>query len=217
MRNDLENIWELIKISYKLKSSVVAAVIFMTCGILVEVLSMGKIPVSELFVFCVALYPAQLLFSFCATGIVLSSPQRKKLMLKYPLIANTLSMLIVTILICIIRVIEYYVFPENRVIICNGMFTVIAFVLILTIYSSFAYKYFIASILGFLSLYIVAYSLAVVGNYELTRALISLPAGIALSIAAVFIGAVIQYFIYKSIYKKPISKYSQSGELKKAM
>lgn len=79
--------------------------------------------------------------------------------------------------------------------------------------SARAKKYFTSV----LSLYIVAYSLAVVGNYELTRALISLPAGIALSIAAVFIGAVIQYFIYKAIYKKPISKYSQSGELKKAM
>jgi len=206
------------------------ALLFLLVGVIVEIVEnivigedavMGYIfPTGALFIVLISLFPAQTIMIYGLTGISLSSGKRRKLLLDYPTICNTVVTIVSYTLVVLLRGIASYLHPEIKGYMGLGLMIVGFLVIVFQIYSALAYKSFVISMILFFTIYfpcVFYFSGDGEKLYHTFNKWMEIPFGIQAGIGYIMlcIGLVLYYIVSRLLYRVPIDKYVYRSFAKK--
>ena len=218
-RNELAICYKLLKYTMNAKMSIVSIIIFITVGILFELLTVFAgnrisfqtwLDYGALFLFTAAIYPAQLIYSMDMSGMVQSSPYKKKIQTLFPAFLSLPSNLTAMVFLLLIRGLGAQLRPDKASQLWMGMFFNGILLLFMNLMTVLIYKFYVITIVLFA---VACGALASVWSVQpFMRDLlgwenvISPPFVILFCLTMVFVGILIQYFLARAIYKYPFSK-----------
>lgn len=212
--------FKLMKYAYGLKGCLIAGAILLVIGILQETfLGFGNQATGALFILITAMWPLQLLYSINAANVTLASPCKKKIQTSVSAIVGFASFLLMYFIVLGIYWMKYKTqgITEEQAVTRLVMGSIA--IVVLMIYMTVALKYFWVSTVVFLIVFITisfSFQILIWNSPECFRG-ISIEIASMIGVAAVVVGALLQYGISLLIYKKPVSKYAQISSLRKKM
>lgn len=171
------------------------------------------------FLFAVAMWPVQMLYSFSVSDLILSSPQSKKIQTSISALIDFLGYFAIYLIVFVIRLIQMKngIISESMAgfqMLFSGALSILLF-----LYLGVALKYFVAGTAAF----IVSFMAFVVSIQILNPLVffekIQLSFWVASLLGVLFLiaSALLQYGVTCLIYRKPVSKRSQLSGLRKNM
>lgn len=218
MINDLKLGIRMLRYAYGRTASIVSTAIFGIDGLVICLLG-GDCFLGGFFLVVASMWVLQMLYSLSVSNMVLASPQRKKMQISVPVALNCTCMTVMYTVLLFIQVVWVMRHPERVTIICNGLVWLALVMAVLMVFTAFAYKYFVVSMLAF---YVVFFTCNIGKEKVLESNLWNSCYGVGNFIIAALIGyvaiAVGGYLQYKAsllIYRKPMSKAGQPATLRK--
>lgn len=223
---DLKRSLRLIAYSFQFKTNIATAIITELVGLLIigvimyiaadspaEIYSTNPLMfVSGIIILQLApLMLAQMTISLECSGIILSSRFHKAVGVSVPgfiCAAGTTQTLLILVILAVI-------FKNTTVL--GGLIFVAGIVsMIILIYMTLAFRYFIVGMIIYLAGYISATILASYVFYDIAEnnTLMNGKTGAALGILAMAVGLVISGFMRRYLYKKPVAKISVNKKLR---
>lgn len=220
MIKEMSKSFRLCRYAYGLKSNLWLAAVIFTGGVLSSFLipagSMNRW-VGSFLILALPMCHLQMLYSLGASLMVQSAPMQKKLETTVPVVINLLYGLFGYALIILIKGIQVktgmYAADEVpfQLLISAGVMLLVDF------YSGIAYKkYYLGTVLFFLCAMVYG-GLSGMGTYLGWGAKVHPAAAACVGIAALFLGAALQYGLSLLVYKAPMDKSAQLPGLRKRM
>ena len=223
MINDMKKAISLVKYGFQAKMQLISVTIFVLLGVLLELITRGNYWIGAFFIIVAPMYFGQLLYSMGMSNLVAASPLKKRLQTSLPTIGNCVFEVVSLSLIVVIKFIEINMHPEEKTANLAVLFMVGVMCLFLNLYSAIIYKYYALSmVLLIIPVMIIS---ALFTNQTLdgwkAGAMVDFVcrlnfAGTALiGYLSIAVGGLIQYFLSKALYKKPLSEYAQGMMMRK--
>ena len=207
--------WKMLRYSFGLKMNVGLMILFVVLGIIMEILTRGELFLGAFFIFLVSMWPVQMIYSISMSNEVAASPYKKAMQTSMPALVSAFSEGGAMMLVVILKAIEYLKYPESQGGSVKGLLVICLYALVIAIYTGIAYKFFAASIVLFLVVYMGTY-VFLAKLLDMTQpALVPFPAAVVICFVTVILGAAIQYVISILVYKYPLSKRAQGALMSK--
>lgn len=222
MKEQLSKGWKLKGYGLGVKTQRAFCIIFLIVGTLfklspLETEYMG-IDVGAVFLFCSAMFPAQLVMSLDMSQMVQASPYKKKLQTSIPAKMTTAGILIMFGWSIFLQVISCVISGKNFAdqgvkLLMTGMW---AFVILL--FTGVCYKFFVVSMIVMYILVLGAGMLVgIAQQFFIPKGFIHPLVAIMADIVLILTGGVIQYGFMKLFYKFPLSKAAFGAAIKREM
>lgn len=222
MKEQLSKGWKLRGYGLGVKTQRAFCIIFLIVGTLfklspLETEYMG-IDVGAVFLFCSAMFPAQLVMSLDMSQMVQASPYKKKLQISIPAKMTTAGVMIMLGWSIFLQVISCVISGKNFAdqgvkLLMTGMW---AFVILL--FTGVCYKFFVVSrIVMYIFMFGVGMPLEIGLRFFIPKGFIHPLVAIVADIVLVLTGGVIQYGLMKLFYKFPLSKAVFGAAAKRGM
>lgn len=222
MKEQLSKGWKLRGYGLGVKTQRAFCIIFLIVGTLfklspLETEYMG-IDVGAVFLFCSAMFPAQLVMSLDMSQMVQASPYKKKLQISIPAKMTTAGVMIMLGWSIFLQVISCMISGKNFAdqgvkLLMTGMW---AFVILL--FTGVCYKFFVVSmIVMYIFMFGVGMLLEIGLHFFIPKGFIHPLVAIVADIVLVLTGGVIQYGLMKLFYKFPLSKAAFGAAAKRGM
>lgn len=222
MKEQLSKGWKLRGYGLGVKTQRAFCIIFLIVGTLfklspLETEYMG-IDVGAVFLFCSAMFPAQLVMSLDMSQMVQASPYKKKLQISIPAKMTTAGVMIMLGWSIFLQVISCMISGKNFAdqgvkLLMTGMW---AFVILL--FTGVCYKFFVVSmIVMYIFMFGVGMPLEIGLRFFIPKGFIHPLVAIVADIVLVLTGGVIQYGLMKLFYKFPLSKAVFGAAAKRGM
>lgn len=203
---------KMLRYGWGLKTSIVLATVQFVLAIF-----LGKMYVGSYMVLMIAMWPAQLLWSLNISGIVQTSPWKKRMQTTVPTCITSSSILLIYLLLLVRKLSAISKNPEIKTDIIFELIMISFTILLIMLYVGIAYKiFYLATIL-----FVVSFS-GTVMLVEILLALgvfhnISLGGAIGSGFGAIIAGTLLQYGELLLLYKRPVSKGAQMTGLRKSI
>ena len=205
----------MLRYCFGLKSNLIGMGIFFAAGLLLCLLPADRM-MPFFFLTVVIIWPTQMIYSLSVSDMIGTSPHRKEMQTAIPALISAVSALLIFLLILAI------VYGQRNEGAAKSAILVSALYICLTmIYAGTAYKFFVASAIGF------CLSCFVIGRLQFLRLTSeslqmffdALPYGVAVGTGLLMIlaGALAEYAISLLIYRFPLAKRAQMRGLQKTM
>lgn len=223
MIGDFKKSVQLMRYGFQAKLQVVSMVAFLVVGIVMELVTKGTYWLGAYFIIIAPIYFSQLLYGLGMSGIVASSPYKKRLQTSLPAIGNgILGILTLTVLV-VLKYFEIQLNPQNTKENIIVLLMVGFMCFILNVYSATVYKYYALSIVFLMApIMIFSYTFTTSSFDHFEHSFWGTLAGhLNMGSAAlvcylcVVAGALLQYAISCALYKKPLSEYAQGMMMRK--
>lgn len=222
MKEQLSKGWKLRGYGLGVKTQRAFCIIFLIVGTLfklspLETEYMG-IDVGAVFLFCSAMFPAQLVMSLDMSQMVQASPYKKKLQISIPAKMTTAGVMIMLGWSIFLQVISCVISGKNFAdqgvkLLMTGMW---AFVILL--FTGVCYKFFVVSmIVMYIFMFGVGMPLEIGLRFFIPKGFIHPLVAIVADIVLILTGGVIQYGLMKLFYKFPLSKAVFGAAAKRGM
>lgn len=222
MKEQLSKGWKLSGYGLGVKTQRAFCIIFLIVGTLFKLFPLETeymaIDVGAVFLFCSAMFPAQLVMSLDMSQMVQASPYKKKLQTSIPAKMTTAGILIMFGWSMFLQVISCVITGKNFAdqgvkLLMTGMW---AFVILL--FTGVCYKFFVISMIIMYILVIGAGMLVgIAQQFFIPKGFIHPLVAIVADIVLILTGGVIQYGLMKLFYKFPLSKAAFGAAIKREM
>lgn len=222
MKEQLSKGWKLSGYGLGVKTQRVFCIIFLIAGTLLKLFPLETeymaIDVGAVFLFCSAMFPAQLVMSLDMSQMVQASPYKKKLQTSIPAKMTTAGILIMFGWSMFLQVISCVISGKNFAdqgvkLLMTGMW---AFVILL--FTGVCYKFFVVSMIIMYILVLGAGMLVgIAQQFFIPKGFIHPLVAIVADIVLILAGGVIQYGFMKLFYKFPLSKAAFGAAIKREM
>ena len=215
MLKDIKLGFKLLRYGYKLKLNVIMLVFFAVFGIASDIMSKGTTIIGGIYFMMSGMFTFQLIMSIglCQS---LSSPHhcKKKLQIYIPVMSSTVINLVIFTFLVVERVIliQYGVADKTQLI--YTLFTLDVALLIVYLYTSICYKYFVLGFIVFMVLFMGVFTvLSGAAFVPVSNAVfkLGLPVVALLGYIAIFAGGALEILIGELLYKKPLSEFAFRG------
>ena len=222
MKEQLSKGWKLSGYGLGVKTQRAFFIIFLIAGTLLKLFPVETeymaIDVGAVFLFCSAMFPAQLVMSLDMSQMVQVSPYKKKLQISIPAKMTTAGIRIMCGWSMFLQVISCVITGKNFAdqgvkLLMTGMW---AFVILL--FTGVCYKFFVISMIIMYILVIGAGMLVgIAQQFFIPKGFIHPLVAIVADIVLVLTGGVIQYGFMKLFYKFPLSKAAFGAAIKREL
>ena len=209
--------FKLVKYGYKLKENIIMLAFITAIGVIVEIQSKGTSIIGGFYFMLVGMFAYQLIMSVDVSEYIQTSAMKRKLQLTIPVITCTALYLFIFTFIIIEKCILINMYPENQKMLIMSLVQLELVMLIVFVFSSICYKYFL---LGFLLFLVLAFAVIIISSFlfntPFAPTVLSIPFGVfaVTGYLVIFIGAVLEYIIGSKLYNKPLSQFAFKGLLK---
>ena len=215
MMKDLKYSLKMIRYGAQVKLNVSSMIIFGILAIIIEVVSHGTQFLGAFYIAMITMYPMQLLISTNLSSMVHSSKMAKKLQTSLPSKLSFAGYTVAYAVIGIMRTIEWFLFPEDRAGIANGMIILAVLIYIMIVYTGAVYKHFGLSLVLFIVAFLVAYMPMMKFLMYENQIIAPLWMGILFGYLAMCVAVLLQYGLLCLLYKHPLSKHAFGALMKK--
>ena len=222
MKEQLSKGWKLRGYGLGVKTQRAFCIIFLIAGTLLKLFPLETeymaIDVGAVFLFCSAMFPAQMVMSLDMSQMVQASPYKKKLQTSIPAKMTTVGILIMFGWSMFLQVISCMISGKNFAdqgvkLLMTGMW---AFVILL--FTGICYKFFVVSMIVMYIFIFGAGMLLEIGlHFFIPKGFIHPLVAIVEDIALILIGGVIQYGLMRLFYKYPLSKAAFGAAIRREM
>lgn len=222
MKEQLSKGWKLSGYGLGVKTQRAFFIIFLIAGTLLKLFPVETeymaIDVGAVFLFCSAMFPAQLVMSLDMSQMVQVSPYKKKLQISIPAKMTTAGVMIMLGWSIFLQVISCMISGKNFAdqgvkLLMTGMW---AFVILL--FTGVCYKFFVVSmIVMYIFIFGAGMPLEIGLHFFIPKGFIHPLVAIVADIVLVLTGGVIQYGLMKLFYKFPLSKAAFGAAAKRGM
>lgn len=222
MKEQLSKGWKLRGYGLGAKTQRAFCIIFLIAGTLLKLFPVETeymaIDVGAVFLFCSAMFPAQLVMSLDMSQLVQVSPYKKKLQISIPAKMTTAGVMIMLGWSIFLQVISCMISGKNFAdqgvkLLMTGMW---AFVILL--FTGVCYKFFVVSmIVMYIFIFGAGMPLEIGLHFFIPKGFIHPLVAIVADIVLVLTGGVIQYGLMKLFYKFPLSKAAFGAAAKRGM
>lgn len=216
-QKDIKTYIRLLRYGMDARRLLWGILIFVVIGIAFEImfaLGTGEyriqvgIDFGALFLYCAAIYPAQILMSLDISRMVQASPYKRKIQTGAVAIVSLCGNLTAFVMVLLIRGLIAWGMPQEAARIWSGLPVVGLMGLALSIMTPLLYKFYLFSIVAVALMFGGGGSFVAIGGnlgIDMSGGM-SLPAAIVLCVALLFLGTGIQCLVARLIYKRPFSK-----------
>jgi len=176
------------------------------------------------FLMCAGMFLTQMIYSLNVTGLVQSSPAKKKLQTSVPAVVSFTSMVLIYLIIILIRGLTVLQYPQMTNEVCSSLIIHALVMVVVMVYEAVAYKYFFMSIVMFFFIYFSIYSMEEGLSHLLDFSAWGILgsgsaffAAVAIGMLILVLGGLAQYLISLLVYRVPLSKMAQTATLRKEM
>lgn len=204
---------KLLKYGYQFKTNMVFSVFFIILGVtIITIADTSKSPSMYIMLYCGFLFTIQTASTLMSSGIVKSSPRYRQFCLGVPRIINIAAFFSVVIILFVIRFIQADSMEEFMQRVGNELVAVGFEYFILLLYTTFAYKFFIISLVLFCISCVLSNGLLyfLFETYSFT-----FWQGAAIINLFFISGIVLSEMAGRAIYKVQPSKLAQSASFRK--
>ena len=222
MKEQLSKGWKLSGYGLGVKTQRAFFIIFLIAGTLLKLFPVETeymaIDVGAVFLFCSAMFPAQLVMSLDMSQMGQVSPYKKKLQISIPAKMTTAGVMIMLGWSIFLQVISCMISGKNFAdqgvkLLMTGMW---AFVILL--FTGVCYKFFVVSmIVMYIFIFGAGMPLEIGLHFFIPKGFIHPLVAIVADIVLVLTGGVIQYGLMKLFYKFPLSKAAFGAAAKRGM
>lgn len=175
----------------------------------------------DLLLMLVVMFPVQVIYSLSISNLVQSSPAKKRMQTSVPATVNCFNTIILYLLNALCKFIVITGHPELIGTVCVEMVMLTGFVVLIALYIAVGYKYFLASIIAGIIVYIYIITRLNVIN-KIPSEIFGSSIGsfvrvMVIGLVIIVLGGFAQYGISLLVYKAPMSKYAQSAAVRKEM
>lgn len=214
MLADIRFAWKIIKYGMKVKTQCAFALLFLIIGFTIEVFSKAGTVLGGFYIVLSAVFVMQLVMSLDMSNWVQTSPYKKKLQTKLPILVCIPTFTFSYLLDAAIRL--YFLHFDSAVAqdiqmqiqIKSSFADIIGMLFLTNIYFGICYKYFV---LGLLSLIIfMVPALILLQTRHVFEWLINVPFGgiFAIGYFLILFSLYLAFLLTKCFYKKVLSKYA---------
>ena len=219
MIKDIKMSFKILKYGINVKVSVIFAVIFFVLSFFLDMV--GSTLISSMYIPIVSMYFGQIAHSFVQSTMVQSSPYKKSLQTKIPVLAMGVVLLVYNTLIVLWRYVLLSVNPERELEFIMGSILGGITIVGIMLYFAFAMKFFYpATVCFFLAFYSLSFGTGyrVLAGADTTHfwGIESMPMAILFSYLCIFIGCGINYGASVLLYKKDYSQQNFKKALDRA-
>ena len=205
----------LLKYGFGIRSNMVFAGVFLAVGIFFLLF----IPVNGIWMIYMmgsAAYIVQILSSLHVTAIANSSPRRKNLYTRIPVLISLPFYLLLYGAGCLVEFWMLHIGRRQEQEVAQSMIIAGLVMVWFMIYIGGAFKYFVASVV---MAFVLIMFLIFGGNilFAILDPHISIGVALLIGLAAVLLGAILQYLLTLLLYRHPASKAAQMRQLQKYM
>lgn len=175
----------------------------------------------DLLLMLVAMFPVQVIYSLSISNLVQSSPAKKRMQTSVPATVNCFNTIILYLLNALCKFIVITGHPELIGTVCVEMVMLTGFVVLIALYIAVGYKYFLASIIAGIIVYIFTIIRLNVIN-KIPSEIFGSSIGsfvlvLVIGLVIIVLGGFAQYGLSLLVYKAPMSKYAQTAAVRKEM
>ena len=208
--------FRMLRYCFGLKSSLIGMGLFFVVGLLMNLVPFGDLSMPSFFMMLVVIWPAQLIYSLSVSDMIGTSPRKKEMQTTVPVLVNA------TIAIPLFLLMSALAFGHrNEGTAKSGLLIGALCAFSILIYAGTAYKFFLASTIGFFIFYggIGRLQFLRLADESVRAFFDALPYGAAVGIGVLMIltGALFEYVISLLIYRFPLAKRAQMKGLQKVM
>lgn len=205
----------LLKYGFGVKANMFFAGLFLAVGIC----ALLFIPVNGtwmIYMMASAAYLVQILSSLQVTAIANSSPRRKALHTKIPVLISLPFYLLLYVAGCLVELWMLHIGRRQEQEVAQSVIMAGLIMVLFMIYVGGAFKYFVASVVMACT---VILFIIFGGNiiFEILEPHIPIGPALLFGLAAVLLGAILQYLLSLLLYRYPASKAAQMRQLQKYM
>ena len=212
IKKEMIPVYKLLKIAPNAKMSIIVMITYLVLGcamsiqytITDNVLGL-YLDYGAILLYATALFPAQLLFGICNSKMVRSAACAKRLQTSAPACLTFACNLTVMFLLLAIRVVAANVMPNQAEKIWNNLLPDGILCILMNIMAVMLYKYYVPTMIVFIMSIVLVNSRGIITENGLAKTL-PVPVVIVFCLAAVFLGAGIQYLLSLALYKRPFSR-----------
>ena len=210
MLKDIKLGFKLLRYGYKLKLNVIMLVFFAVIGIASDIMSKGTTIIGGIYFMMSGMFTFQLIMSMDVSELIQSTSLKKKLQIYIPVMSSTVINLVIFTFLVVERVIliQYGVADKTQ------LFTLDVALLIVYLYTSICYKYFVLGFIVFMVLFMGVFTvLSGAAFVPVSNAVfkLGLPVVALLGYIAIFAGGALEILIGELLYKKPLSEFAFRG------
>lgn len=206
MMKDLKVIFRLLGCSYSIVANLILGIICMLAGFSIEIISHGKLYVGAYLIIITGLWPIQMLFSVAVSNLVAASPWKRSLQTRLPLILNIICYFGMFTVLALLRLAALHRYPSDAGIITWYLLLTAVTGAMVLIYSAFSFKFFTASMIIFVSAYVLLTSLTGSQFVVETFGDLSYGAAVLLGYLILAAGILANYLIANLVYRRQFSK-----------
>lgn len=153
MLKDIKLGFKLLRYGYKLKLNVIMLVFLTVIGIASDIMSKGTTIIGGIYFMMSGMFTFQLIMSMDVSELIQSTSLKKKLQIYIPVMSSTVINLVIFTFLVVERVIliQYGVADKTQLI--YTLFTIDVVLLIVYLYTSICYKYYVLGFIVFMVLF----------------------------------------------------------------
>lgn len=209
---------KLLKYGFKVKQQCFFLVAILTAGIIVEIVTKGTNMIGGFYILLIGMFAQQMIISLNVSSLIQSSKIKRATQTTMPVIVSFILYFALMIFLSIEKTIMVNMYPETAIELKTTFVTVAIIFFFTLIYSGFAYKFYVFSMVFLMTVVLgVTTALTVfsgIGAMDFI-ADIKMPVLIAFAFVLLFIGIGIQYALSVLTYKREISPLVFKGMMKR--
>lgn len=218
MINDLKMGFKVLKYGLSLKTSVIAAILFVVMGFVFGFMS-PSLMMSGFYVGFGAMLMVQLVNSISVASLIKGSPHKKALQTSVPAIVSGSYLLVANTILLLVEWIGCMYFGHDITEISNGILYSTIMMIIIMLYMAGAMKAFWPATVIFFIVYLSFYFYSMIEIYdEVVISPMIMPVWMAViaSYVIIIVAALFMYGLSMMMYKKEYSKINFETALKRA-
>ena len=153
MLKDIKLGFKLLKYGYKLKLNVILLALFAIIGIASDIMSKGTSIIGGVYFMMSGMFTFQLIMSMDVSELIQSTSLKKKLQIHIPVLSSTVINLVVFTFLVVERVILIQNSVADKTQLIYTLFMLDVVLLIVYLYTSICYKYFLLGFIVFMVLF----------------------------------------------------------------
>ena len=229
MINNLKWGFKVLSYGYGIRMSLIQGAVFTLIGILFFVEDTtspgsvfdGGMPGEFMFI-CMAMLPAQVIYSLSAANMVQTSPMKKKLQTAIPAAITWAGMTFLYLIVVLIRAVTVFLRPERLYEVCNGLIVLGITIVMLMLYIGVVYKYFLSTLCFILLFFYFgvfkgAGFITKMNLWGQEENIFSFVTAAVIGLVCIVAGALGQYLLSLLVYKAPMSKMAMASPLRKEL
>lgn len=203
MLKDIKLGFKLLRYGYKLKLNVIMLVFLTVIGIASDIMSKGTTIIGGIYFMMSGMFTFQLIMSMDVSELIQSTSLKKKLQIYIPVMSST-----------VINLVIFTFLVADKTQLIYTLFTIDVVLLIVYLYTSICYKYYVLGFIAFMVLFMGVFTvLSGAAFVPVSNAVfkLGLPVVALLGYIAIFAGGALEILIGELLYKKPLSEFAFRG------